>query len=101
MTSNSKLTAEQKIILRDMLEEAQLNDITVVNLDNVTTMAYQNRGDNVRFSLCVMSSNEKKFRAKVGEYHALERLLYSDQFVTMRRIDFQIVCEAVWDYWGL
>jgi len=101
MPSNSKLTAEQKIILRDMLEEAQLNDITVVNLDNVTTMAYRDVGFNVQFSLCVMSPDEKKFRAKVGQYHALERLLYNDQFVTMRRIDFQIMCENVWDYWGL
>jgi len=101
MQSNSKLTAEQKIILCDMLDDARLNDITVVNLDNVTTMAYQHCGDNVQFSLCVMSSNEKKFRAKVGKYHALERLLYNEQFVTMRRIDFTIMCENVWDFWAL
>jgi hypothetical protein len=101
MQSNSKLTADQKIILRDMLDEAQANDIRVVNLDSITTMACRDCGDNVEFSLAVMSSNEKKFRAKVGQFHALERLLYNDQFVIMRRIDFQIMCENVWDFWGL
>ncbi len=101
MQSNSKLTAEQKFILRDMLDIAIEANITVVNLDNVTTMAYRDVGDNVQFSLCVMSSNEKKFRTKVGQFHALERLLYNDQFVTMRRIDFVIMCDWVWDFWGL
>ncbi len=101
MQSNSKLTAEQKIILRDMLDDAFDNDIVVMNLDNITTMAYRDCGDTVQFSLCVMSANEKKFRAKVGKYHALERLLYNEQFVTMRRIDFVIMCDWVWDFWGL
>jgi hypothetical protein len=100
MQSNSKLTATQKIILRDMLDEAMADNIVVENLDNITTMAYQDCGDTVKFSLCVMSADEKKFRAKVGQYHALDRF-FTNQLVTMRRIDFQIMCENVWDIWGL
>jgi len=100
MQSNSKLTAEQKFILRDWLDIAIEDNIQVVNLDNVTTMAYRDRGDNVEFSLAVMSSNEKKFRAKVGQYHVLERF-FDGNHVIMRRIDFQIMCENVWDFWAL
>ena len=100
MTSNSKLTGTQKFILRDWLDIAIEDNIQVVNMDNVTTMAYRDCGDNVEFSTAVMSSNEKKFRAKVGQYHALERF-FDGKRVIMRRIDFQIMCENVWDFWGL
>jgi hypothetical protein len=99
MTSNTKLSPDQKAILREMLNDACLNRVHVVNLDDVTTMAYQDNGQTVKFSLAVMAEDEKKFRAKVGQYHALTRFLHCDQYVTMNRTDFAVMCDYVWDFY--
>ena len=98
MTSNTKLSPDQKAILREMLNDACLNRVHVVNLDDVTTIAYQDNGQTVKFSLAVMAQDEKKFRAKVGQYHALTRFIHGDQYVTMNRADFNYMCESVWNH---
>jgi hypothetical protein len=100
MASNSKLSQGQKIILREMLNDAELDGIHVVNLDDVTTMVYHGIGDTVQFSLAVKSADEKRFRFKVGQYHALNRF-FNDQYVTMNREDFELMCENVWDVYPL
>ena len=95
MQSNTKLTAEQKEILREM-REIQDGAVQVLNLDNKTTMAFMPKGNTVEFALSVMSDNEKKFRPKVGEYFARCRF-ENDETVKMEKHDFMRMCETVWD----
>ena len=52
-----------------------------------TTIAFIERGNTVEFSLSVCSPDEKKFRAKVGEYHALMAFEHGET-VKMRTVDF-------------
>lgn len=96
MTSNTKLTAEEKAELKEMKIAAENDNVHVINLDNKTVIAYSVKGNTVEFSLAVMSPDEKKFRVKVGEYHALSRfeLGYT---VKMDKEDFNTMCENVWD----
>ena len=94
MQSNTKLTAEQKEILREM-REIQDGAVQVLNLDNKTTMAFMPKGNTVEFALSVMSDNEKKFRPKVGEYMARSRF-ENGATVKMRTHDFYAMCEFVW-----
>ena len=97
MKSNSKLTAEQKVELTSMRVHADINDITTVFLDNVTTMVYRNCGMTVHFALAIKSEDEKKFRSNVGEYHALEKFT-AGHYVVMQRDDFIVMMDCVWVY---
>lgn len=47
--------------------------------------AYYREGSNIRFAFSIMSPNEIKFRRKVGELHAMERVLpdFNDQFAIL------------------
>lgn len=96
MTSNTKLTTEEKAELKEMKIAAANSNIRVINLDNKTVMAYSVKGNTVEFSLAVMSPDEKKFRVKVGEYYALSRFELGNT-VKMDKIDFETMCENVWD----
>ena len=84
MQSNTKLSIGQKEILKSL----KLNNMDVTLINNLqTTIAFQELGNTVEFALSVMSDNEKKFRRKVGEYHALNR--FDDgQTVKMHKADF-------------
>ena len=84
MQSNTTLSAGQKEDRKIM--KMNMPDVTLVN-NQQTTIAYQEKGNTVEFALSVMSDNEKKFRRKVGEYHALARFGYN-QTVKMARDDF-------------
>ena len=95
MDSNSKLTPGQKLELKGMLIEAKSENIEVVFLNNETTMAFQDCGSTVKFSLAVKSSHEKKFRFNVGEYHVLDRFRWG-HYAIMAREDFIEMCESVW-----
>jgi hypothetical protein len=94
MQANTKLNSYQKETLKSM--KANMPSVTVLNLDNVTTMAYSPCGNTVEFTLSVMAPTEKKFRRKVGEYYALTRF-ENGQIVIMAVHDFMIMCEQVWD----
>lgn len=72
MTSNSKLDNLQKEILQDMRENDE--NVTVVTNGYDTVIAFEMMGENVRFATAIKSPDEKKFRFKVGEYHARCRL---------------------------
>lgn len=94
--ANTKLEKWQKEDLLEMHIAAKNDGIQVVNLDNVTTMAYKLKGNTVEFSLSVKSPDEKKFRRKVGEFFALARF-FNMQTVRMATDDFKDMCETVWD----
>ena len=90
MQSNTKLTPEQKIYLGDL--KAAFTGSLVENRE--TTIAYIERGNTVEFALAVMSPDEKKFRAKVGEYHAL-RAFENGSTVKMAQDDFRAMLAGV------
>jgi hypothetical protein len=96
MQANTKLTAEQKSELRDLLQVARVQGIKVVCLNERNTLAYRRRGNTTEFALSVKAPNEKKFRAKVGKYWALLRF-FNGQKVAMDSQDFDIMTEAVFD----
>jgi hypothetical protein len=96
MQANTKLTAEQKSELRDLLHWANLVGVQVVCLNERNTLAYRRRGNTTEFALSVKAPNEKKFRAKVGKYWALLRF-HNEQIVVMDSADFDIMTEAVFD----
>lgn len=94
MVSNTKLNAKTKSILKDMKIEAKNMGITVVN-NGETTFAYQLKGNTVKFSTSVSSPDENKFRRKVGEYLAIERLMWDNKCVVMNVIDFESMLESI------
>lgn len=94
MQSNTKLTTNQKEILKSL----KLNNLDVTLVNNMqTTIAYQEKGNTVEFSLAVMSDNEKKFRRKVGEYNALMRF-ESGYTVKMNKYDFTNMLDHVFNF---
>lgn len=94
--ANTKLTTQQKLDLKTGLAGALAQNIKVVNLDDKTTIAYKVMGNTVEFALSVMSPDEKKFRAKVGQYWAIYKFM-DNQTVKMDKFDFAVMCEFVWD----
>lgn len=82
--SNSKLSAGQKEDRKIL--KMNMPSVKLVN-NQQTTIAYKELGNTVEFALSVMSDNEKKFRAKVGEYNALMRF-ENGRTVKMARDDF-------------
>jgi len=96
MQANTKLTADQKEFLKNLKEE--MSDVKVLNLDNKTTIAFKRLGNTVEFALSVMAPTEKKFRRKVGEFHAL-RKFENCETVKMDADDFLTMCENVWSYY--
>lgn len=91
MRSNTKLTTNQKDTLTSL--KGSNMGVTLVNNEQ-TTIAYKELGNTVEFSLSVMSDNEKKFRRKVGEFHALMRF-YVSQTVSMGYADFHTMMRCV------
>jgi len=91
-TSNTKLLAHEKEYLKDLRETQK--DVKIVT-DGKTTIAYREFKNTVEFSLSVSCDTEKKFRAKVGEYHARRRL---DDFesVKMDNTDFFTMLDFVY-----
>ena len=87
MNSNTKLDSEQKSILRNMKIEAKDNGIKLCN-NGETTIAFKYMGNTVRFSTSVSSPDETKFRRKVGEYHAITRLMWDNEYVVLNLTDF-------------
>lgn len=91
MQSNSKLDPAQKQGLADM--KRYHVGVRLIN-NGKTTIAFLEKGNTVEFALAVMSVDEKKFRRKVGEYHALLRYT-TGQTVKMDRLDFVDMLEQV------
>lgn len=93
MASNTKLSAFEK----NTLENMRLNQkgVKIVN-NGETTIAYREFPNTVEFSLSVSSRDEKKFRAKVGEYYARIRMEYNET-VKMATNDFYMLADGVFD----
>jgi hypothetical protein len=91
MVSNSKLNAFQKGLLKEM--RMYQKGVTVGN-NGKTTIAYREFPNTVEFSLSVSSDTEQKFRARVGEFHARDRM---DHGVTVKmdKNDFDAMFEFV------
>lgn len=98
MQANTKLNTWEKENLKGMRLEQ--TGAQVLNLDNCTTMVFQDMGNTVKFALSVMAPTEKKFRPKVGEYFARMRF-GSDQTVAISHTDFAVMCECVWGAYPL
>lgn len=75
--SNSKLTDAQKQELRDFKDNYP--SVEFVN-DGRVTLAID--WDNSMLGYSAVSPTEKKFRRKVGEYHAMLRLRYNPEYFT-------------------
>ena len=89
--SNSKLTKDEKNELREMRENE--SNVSVVTDNFRTVIAYQDAGNGlVKFAASVMSPDEKKFRFKVGEFHARERLNYGE-FAILPFAIFENMCD--------
>jgi hypothetical protein len=73
MTSNTKLTKNEKEILCDLqLDFPHVQFAT--DYDSIV-IAYFQDGKVVRFAVSVKSPDEKKFRLKVGKLRAMESVL--------------------------
>lgn len=95
MASNSKLTKEQKSILRDM--KAEYPHVKFASDGVQIVCAYYREGSNIRFAFSVMSPDEVKFRRKVGELYAMERVLpdFNDQYAILPEAYFYEMLNAL------
>lgn len=70
--SNSKLTVAEKEILREMRKS---DSVYVLTDNRSVVIAYADAGNGlIKFATSIKSPDEKKFRFKVGDYHARTRL---------------------------
>ena len=91
MQANTKLSTYAKAARKTLKREM---GATLVN-NGETTIAYIDRGNTVEFALAVTAPTEKKFRRKVGEFHALNR--FNDgETVKMKRDDFDVMMAYVY-----
>lgn len=89
-TVNSKLTKEEKMYhsywMRYM---SDLGGLVFSSPDTGITLALLEEFPGSRMmlvSISIAESREKKFRAKVGEYHALRRMLEENQYIKVPSI---------------
>lgn len=86
-TSNTKLTKEQKQKLNAL--KMACPEIQFFYFPNeFATVAIQEEFPNskmVKVSISYCSLDEQKYRAKVGEYHAINKMVYSGEFVKVPR----------------
>lgn len=71
--SNSKLTPQQKQTLLSMRRDFVREGGTLASLAPMTVACMPTGTNTAEISTAIASPNEKKFRRKVGEYHALMR----------------------------
>jgi len=72
--SNSKLTPGQKIERKHMLQNLKGKRFGMASNGRNTVCVLRTGPTSGVFAVSVMGVTEQKFRRKVGEYHALERL---------------------------
>lgn len=79
MSSNSKLTAEQKQARKHYKASFVRHDGGVlVAVDGVTVALHRTGEHSGKFSVSVSGADEQKERRKVGEFYALERWYYDN-----------------------
>ncbi len=72
MTSNSKLTQDQKAFRKEMIENLPTGSSFAVSDCGVTVLCVPD-GKHTIVATGIMSADERKFRRKVGEFYALMR----------------------------
>jgi len=93
MLSNSKLTQDNKDWLKIM---SALHPEIHFTIAGQTTFAFCHLGNTVEFATAICSDSEKKNRAKVGKYFALERFI-EGQTVKMKFRDFDNMLDVIHD----
>lgn len=86
MTANTKLTREQKDQRIEWLCELKFSSGEIANAGMFTVAKLPDfEGSKMaHFSVSVCSETEQKFRRKVGEYHALRRLMeFNGEWITL------------------
>ena len=86
MIANTKLTKDQKAERREWMDELEYAGGEVANAGNITVAKLSDFPGSkmAHFSVSVCSDTEKKFRRKVGEYHALRRLMeFNGSWITL------------------
>ena len=97
--SNSKLSAEQKEIFKGM--KADFTGEIFSFPEAGLTIAIEHKGLNTsRVAMSVMSPDETKFRRKVGKYHALSKLMYNGEFMTVPRVVPSYFAITLAEYFG-
>lgn len=97
--SNTKLTKAQK----QALKKFKKNNPNVEFFSfpvSYSTVAIQEEfpGSKMwKVSVSYASQNERKFRVKVGEYHAMERMKYSE-FVKVPRDNYSSMHSLAWEF---
>ncbi len=95
MTSNTKLDKPQKETLKAM--KAEYPDVCFATNYVDLVCAFYPIGSNVRFAFAIASEGEKKFRRKVGEYIAMQRVLpdWDDTYALLPRHEFWSMLDAI------
>jgi hypothetical protein len=93
MQSNTKLTQEQKVSLK--LLSARFPEIQFA-IAGQTTFAFHRQGDIVEFATAICSNSEKKNRAKVGKFYAIDRY-FSGRTVKLKLEDFNLMVTTIAD----
>lgn len=86
MMSNTKLTKKQKAQRREWLDELEYagGEVQSSGVFTVAKLPDFHGSKMAHFSVSVCSDNEMKFRRKVGEYHALRRLMeFNGNWITL------------------
>lgn len=93
-TSNTKLTAAEKLSRKDMRARvAAAGGTTFVSIDRSVVIVAVPRGNVCEVSTAIASPDEVKCRRKVGEFHALDRW-YAAMYVPMpAATDFAALAE--------
>jgi len=102
MISNSKLTKEQKEArkVRKAAIVAQGGAI-VTSFDGRVTLAFVPEFQGSRMlavGVSVASPNERKIRAKVGEYHALDNLMFGNAIKVPDGVDMYALADVIADH---
>ena len=95
--ANSKISKSDKQWLK--LAKAE-NPGVEFHTNEETTVAFRDNPNcnTVEFALSVASPDEQKFRRKVGEFYAMERMV-NGSTVKMKREDFYFMLENRYDFW--
>lgn len=94
--ANSKISKADKQWLK--LAKAEIPNVHFHNNEETTIAFRDNPNCNtVEFALSVASPDEVKFRRKVGEYYAMDRMICGNT-VKMKRKDFREMMYSCYDY---
>lgn len=83
--SNTKLSDYEKVTLKHLKSGLRVDGGCIFTFDGMTIAVKPAHpgSDMARFAVSFASPNEKKLRAKVGEYHALNKM-YLGEIVQVR-----------------